>query len=59
MHVLQTLLNDAMPVQEAVLLLRISSTHKLDYLLRCVPPAAMKSLAAKFDQELMDTFHSQ
>jgi hypothetical protein len=56
MQVLQTLLNDAMPIQEAVLLLRISSTHKLDYLLRCVPPAAMKTLAAKFDQQLMDTF---
>ena len=56
MQVLQSLLHDAMPIQEAILLLRISSTHKLDYLLRCVPPAAMKTLAAKFDQQLMDTF---
>jgi hypothetical protein len=56
MQVLQSLLHDAMPIQEAVLLLRISSTHKLDYLLRCVPPAAMETLAAKFDQQLLDTF---
>ena len=42
MLVLQTLLHDAMPIQEALLLLRISSTHKLDYLLRCVPPSAME-----------------
>src|SRR5580658_115355 len=39
--ILDYLLHDAMPVQEAMLLLRISSTHKLDYLLRCVRPAAM------------------
>ena len=31
--VLQKLLDESMPVQEAILLLRISSTHKLDYLL--------------------------
>ena len=54
--VLQKLLHEAMPVQEAILLLRISSTHKLDYLLRCVPPDAMKKLADKFDHDLLHTF---
>ena len=54
--VLQKLLHEAMPVQEAILLLRISSTHKLDYLLRCVPPDAMKKLAQKFDDDLLQTF---
>jgi hypothetical protein len=54
--VLQKLLDEAMPVQEAILLLRISSTHKLDYLLRCVPPDAMKKLADKFDHDLLHTF---
>jgi hypothetical protein len=56
MKVLQNLLNDAMPIQEAILLLRISSTHKLDYLLRCVPPSAMKNLANNFDRQLLDAF---
>src|ERR1700679_2055003 len=56
MLVLQTLLHDAMPIQEALLLLRISSTHKLDYLLRCVPPSAMEKLAVDFDGQLMDAF---
>src|SRR5450432_3391214 len=37
-------------------LLRISSTHKLDYLLRCVPPDAMNKLAEKFDDDLLHTF---
>src|SRR5579875_1415022 len=45
-----------MPIQEAILLLRISSTHKLDYLLRCVPPSAMKNLVKSFDEQLLDTF---
>ena len=54
MLVLQTLLHDAMPIQEALLLLR--TTHKLDYLLRCVPPSAMKKLAVDFDGQLMDAF---
>ena len=45
-----------MPIQEALLLLRISSTHKLDYLLRCVPPSAMEKLAVDFDGQLMDAF---
>ena len=54
--VLQKLLDEAMPVQEAILLLRISSTHKLDYLLRCIPPDAMKKLAEKFDDDLFHTF---
>jgi len=56
MLILQSLLHDAMPIQEAILLLRISTTHKLDYLLRCVPPAAMVNLAAAFDQQLMEVF---
>lgn len=56
MQVLQHLLHEAMPIQEAILLLRISSTHKLDYLLRCVPPSAMKNLAAEFDRQLLDAF---
>src|SRR3984885_9185689 len=42
--------------KEALLLLRISSTHKLDYLLRCVPPSAMEKLAVDFDGQLMDAF---
>src|SRR5665213_3476965 len=47
-----------MPCQckKAMLLLRISSTHKLDYLLRCVRPAAMHSLAKHFDSQLLQTF---
>lgn len=42
--------------KRALLLLRISSTHKLDYLLRCVPPSAMEKLAVDFDGQLMDAF---
>ena len=30
--------------------------HKLDYLLRCVPPSAMKNLANNFDRQLLDAF---
>ena len=33
----QALLREEMPVQEAVHLLRVSGTHRLNYLLRCVP----------------------
>ena len=56
MGILKNLVHDAMPIQEAILLLRISSTHKLDYLQRCVPPSAMKNLVKSFDEQLLDTF---
>jgi hypothetical protein len=52
----QALLRDEMPVQEAVHLLRVSGTPRLNYLLRCVPPDAVRNLARQFDTHVLDTF---
>jgi hypothetical protein len=45
----QALLREEMPVQEAVHLLRVSGTHRLNYLMRCIPPDAVRNLARQFD----------
>jgi hypothetical protein len=53
---LGSLLHEELPAQEAILLLRSSYTHKLDFLLRCVPPSIMVSEANRFDQAVITTF---
>jgi hypothetical protein len=47
---------DELPAQEAIFLLRMSYTHRLDYLLRVVPPSIIVNEAQRFDTAVIDTF---
>ena len=56
---MKILLHDHLPAQEAIMLLRMSSNHKMDYLLRCVPPSIIQTQAARYDAAVIDTFTSK
>jgi hypothetical protein len=47
------LLSEYLPVQSAMLLLRQCGVPRMDYLLRCIPPECVVSLAQSFDDTVM------
>ena len=53
--IFQKLQNQHIPAQHALYMMRISSCHKLDYLLRCLGPVVMQDFARNFDKIMTDT----
>jgi hypothetical protein len=53
---LKILLHEELPIQEAVMLLKMSRNHRLDYLLRCMPPSMTQPSTGKFDKAVIDIF---
>lgn len=49
------IVSDAMPVQEAMQLLRLCGVAKMDYIMQTVRPATASAAAVKFDSMVMNT----